>query len=115
MFRSAMGSIGPGAAIAALQNHEQEAGLRIESLTHGLAGILAHNPAVGAGRRDTPGRGTSGGVLDHLLSLALEISRRSSVRLAHCVTSDRAGLLCPGRPRTTQSVGARGGRGGRAR
>ena len=67
-------------------------GRRSKGKAYGLAGILAHYPVVGAGCRHTAGDRTSGGVLDHLLSLALEISRRGSVCSAHRAASDCAGF-----------------------
>src|ERR1700681_2466953 len=82
-------------------------GLQIESLAYGLAGLLAHPPAVRPGSGHTRDCGTPSSLLDYLVPLALEISRGSGLCPSDRATSYSVGFLCPGRARLAQPSGTR--------
>src|SRR5206468_12232436 len=74
--------------------------------TNGLAGILAHYTTRGASSDDSHRYRTAHRLLDHLLALALEVSRRSRRRPPHRPASNRARLLSADRAGPAQPTGA---------
>src|SRR5271170_4297298 len=78
---------------------------REHGVQDGLAGILAHNPARGAGGGDSFCGGAADRLLDRLLALAVEVSDGSGGRLADRAAADGAGILCSGSAGITQSAG----------
>src|SRR5207248_6000034 len=73
---------------------------------NGLAGILAHYPTRAASSGDSDHHRTAYRLLDHLLALALEVSRRSRRCAPYRPTSDRARLLSADRAWTAQPTWA---------
>src|SRR5207237_8670365 len=74
--------------------------------TNGLAGILAHYTTRGASSDDSHRYRTAHRLLDHLLALALEVSRRSRRRPPHRPASNRARLLSADRAGPAPPTGA---------
>src|SRR6476661_9600628 len=78
-----------------------------EENADGWTGILAHGPVVRAGGGHSRGHWASTRLLGYLFPLALEISRRSSLRPAHRAAAHGAGLLRTGRAGAAQPPGTR--------